>query len=476
MMNRRFIDLLSQTYTWPQPGLDVSNHGTLKFHGLDLFDLAKEYGTPLRFHHIPSIRRAVEQANGWFDQAIQAHQYQGEYIPAFATKSSPFRFALEETTKAGCHIETSSAVDLEIVQWLLANDFISSEAYILCNGFKSDRYLDAILRLHKQGMQNLICILDNELEAQKLLDSEPNGLKIGFRVATEEDPSFEFYTSRLGMKSTEIMELVASFSDSKVLVPVMIHFFINTGIRDTAYFWNEFIKACRLYTEASRVCSSIQLFNIGGGLPIKKSLDVDVDQASIIRQLVGQIKLTCEEVDTPHPTIMSEFGSFYVGESGGLLMNVVLQKSQNDRERWNMLDGSIMSNLPDAWAISQRFITLPTNGWFEDFERVSLGGMTCDGDDYYNDQGSITLSSSSSATDQEVHHLYMPTLAKTQELFVAFLHTGAYQETVGGYGGLQHCLLPEPKHVLVREIEGKTSVELFRDPADSTSILSTLGY
>lgn len=475
-MNRRFIDLLSQTYTWPQPGLDVSDHGTLKFYGLDLFDLAKEHGTPLRFHHIPSIRRAVEQANGWFEQAMQAQQYQGAYIPAFATKSSPFRFALEETTKAGCHIETSSAVDLDIVQWLLANGFISNEAYILCNGFKSDRYLDAILRLHKQGMQNLVCILDNEHEVQRLLEGQPNGLKVGFRVATEEDPSFEFYTSRLGMKSAKILEWTASLSDSKTLIPVMIHFFINTGIRDTAYFWNEFIKACRLYTEASRVCSSIHLFNIGGGLPIKKTLDFDFDYAALIHQVIDQIKTTCEEFDSPHPSVVTEFGSFYVGESGGLLMNVMLQKSQNDRERWNMLDGSIMSNLPDAWAISQRFITLPTNGWFIDFERVSLGGMTCDGDDYYNDQGSIMLSSSSSTSDQEVHHLYMPTFAKTKELFVAFLHTGAYQETVGGYGGLQHCLLPQPKHVLVREIEGKTSVEVFREPTETSSVLSTLGY
>jgi arginine decarboxylase len=26
-------------------------------------------------------------------------------------------------------------------------------------------------------------------------------------------------------------------------------------------------------------------------------------------------------------------------------------------------------------------------------------------------------------------------------------NTGAYQETIGGYGGLHHCLIPQPKHI-----------------------------
>lgn len=475
-MKRRFIDLLSQTYAWPQPGLDVSDHGTLKFHGVDLFDLAKEHGTPLRFHHIPSIERAVARANEWFRLAIEKHNYTGTYIPAFATKSSPFRFSLEETTKAGCQLETSSALDLDIVRRLLAHGLISKQTYVLCNGFKSDRYLQAILDLHAQGMTNLICIMDNEEEVHRLLLAEPKGLKVGFRIATEEDPSFEFYTSRLGMKSAKIMDLVAQLSSSDALLPKMIHFFINSGLRDTAYFWNEFIKATRIYTEASTLCSSIDMLNIGGGLPIKKTLDFDFDYAALIDQIVGQLKQTCNEFNAPQPSIVTEFGSFYVGESGGLLMKVLLQKSQNDRERWNMLDGSIMSNLPDAWAISQRFITLPTNGWFEGFERVSLGGMTCDGDDYYNDQGNIMLSSSSTTIDQEVHHLFMPSFSSMKESYVAFLHTGAYQETVGGYGGLQHCLLPQPKHVLVRETKGTIAVETFRDPTDPESTLSLLGF
>ena len=84
--------------------------------------------------------------------------------------------------------------------------------------------------------------------------------------------------------------------------------------------------------------------------------------------------------------IFTEFGSFTVGESGGAIYEVLYQKQQNDREKWNMINSSFITTLPDTWAISKRFIMLPVNRWDEEYERVLLGGLTCDSDDYYKDE------------------------------------------------------------------------------------------
>ena len=74
-----------------------------------------------------------------------------------------------------------------------------------------------------------------------------------------------------------------------------------------------------------------------------------------------------------------------MGESAGNLYQIISQKRQNDREKkWNMIDSSFMTTLPDSWAISKRFIILPINRWEDSYERVFLGGLTCDSDDYYN--------------------------------------------------------------------------------------------
>jgi arginine decarboxylase len=43
-----------------------------------------------------------------------------------------------------------------------------------------------------------------------------------------------------------------------------------------------------------------------------------------------------------------------------------------------------ITTLPDTWAINKRFIMLAVNRWNETYERVLLGGLTCDSDDYYN--------------------------------------------------------------------------------------------
>jgi arginine decarboxylase len=50
---------------------------------------------------------------------------------------------------------------------------------------------------------------------------------------------------------------------------------------------------------------------------------------------------------------------------------------------WNMIDSSFITTLPDTWGIKQKFILLAVNHWDNEYQRVNLGGLTCDSDDYY---------------------------------------------------------------------------------------------
>jgi arginine decarboxylase len=60
----------------------------------------------------------------------------------------------------------------------------------------------------------------------------------------------------------------------------------------------------------------------------------------------------------------------------------------------------------------------------------------------------------------------------------AFFHTGAYQESIGGYGGLQHCLIPQPKHIIIdrNKKTGELSNTVFNEEQSSDSMLKLLGY
>ena len=244
----------------------------------------------------------------------------------------------------------------------------------------------------------------------------------------------------------------------------MLHFFINTGIRDNAYYWNELTKCLKVYTALKKICPTLDSLNIGGGFPIKNSLAFEFDYAYMVDEIVNQIQSVCEEEEVAPPNIFTEFGSFTVGESGGAIYKVLYQKQQNDREKWNMINSSFITTLPDTWAINKRFIMLPINRWYESYERVLLGGLTCDSDDYYN-------------SEQHINAIYLPKYNKDKPLYIGFFNTGAYQETIGGFGGLQHCLIPSPKHILIqRDADGNISKQLFSEQQKSEDLLKILGY
>jgi arginine decarboxylase len=73
--------------------------------------------------------------------------------------------------------------------------------------------------------------------------------------------------------------------------------------------------------------------------------------------------------------------------------------------------------------------------------------------------------------------IYLPKYRKDKPLYIGFFNTGAYQETIGGYGGLQHCLIPQPKHILIdRDKDGKLTYELFSKEQTAGDLLQILGY
>ena len=76
----------------------------------------------------------------------------------------------------------------------------------------------------------------------------------------------------------------------------MLHFFINTGIKDNSYYWNELLKCLKVYTQPKKSMSnSLNSLNIGGGFPIKNSLAFEYDYQYMIEEIVNQIKTACDE-------------------------------------------------------------------------------------------------------------------------------------------------------------------------------------
>lgn len=463
-MNTRYIDLVNQTFDFPQEEFALQGDNLI-FHQIDLMEIIEQYGTPLKFTYIPKISNNIQRAKQWFANAMQNVGYKGNYHYCYCTKSSHFKFVIEVVLKNNVHIETSSAFDVDIVESLKTEGKITDKTFVLCNGFKREQYITNIARLINSGHHNCVPIIDNYEELPLLTNEIITKFKVGIRIASEEEPKFEFYTSRLGIGYKNIVRFYnEQIKDNSQVELKMLHFFITTGIRDTAYYWNELLKCLKVYINLKKLCPTLDSLNIGGGFPIKNSLAFDFDYQYLIEEILNQIQMACSEANIDVPDIFTEFGSFTVGESGGMVYKVLNQKQQNDREKWNMINSSFITTLTDSWAINKRFVMLPINRWNDSYERVLLGGLTCDSDDYYN-------------SEQHINAIYLPKYNEENPLYIGFFNTGAYQETLGGYGGLQHCLIPAPKHILIDKDNNETiTTQLFRPQQTSTDFLNILGY
>ncbi len=466
-MKNKYFDLIDQTFYFPQEGFDIED-GYLVFNGIPLIHLIRKYGTPLKLTYLPQIGAQIKKARNLFTRAMKSLGYSGDYQYCYCTKSSHFSYVLNEILDHGANIETSSAFDIDLLRKLYATGKVNKETVIICNGFKPENYMERIIGLVNEGF-NVIPVIDNKHEVD-YYDQHIEGVcNLGIRVATEEEPKFEFYTSRLGLRNNDVINFYKErIADNPKYKLKMLHFFVDTGIKDTLYYWGELKKAIKLYCELKRICPDLHAFNIGGGMPIRNSLGFEFDYKYMIREIVRNILDACEEEDVPEPDIFTEFGKYTVGESAATIFSVIDQKQQNDSEVWYMVDNSLMTTLPDTWGIGERFILLPINKWNNEYRRVNIGGLSCDNSDYYN---------------AEVHQsqVYLPLLDSNgdgnEPLYLGFFHTGAYQDALSGFGGIKHCMIPSPKHILVdKDSEGNLVDKLYQEEQTAEAMLKILGY
>ena len=474
-MNNTYNDLVQQTFNFPQDDLKVKDN-YLQFNNIDLKLLIDKYGTPLKMSFLPKIGWQINKAKKMFADAIKKNKYEGKYNYCYCTKSSHFSFVLEEAIKHNIHLETSYAYDIEIINSLYKRRKINKDIFILCNGFKQKNYTSRIARLINTGFRNVIPILDNkeELNMYKRSIRTKEPFKLGIRIAAEEEPTFPFYTSRLGIKAKDVLEYYVDDiegNEDKFQLK-MLHIFLNKGIKDDIYYWSELQKSINLYCQLKKICPELDSINIGGGFPIKHSLAFNYDYQFMINEIVSTIKKACKKARVQMPHIFTEFGSYTVGESMAHIYSVIGQKVQNDRETWYMIDSSFITTLPDTWGIGEKFLMLPINKWNNEYQRVVLGGITCDGHDYYD-------------SEEHINEVFLPKLNNTngdmennkEPLYVGFFHTGAYQDQISGYGGIKHCLIPSPKHIIVDfDKNGKLTDWVYAKEQTAQSMLKILGY
>jgi arginine decarboxylase len=466
-MKNTYFDLIDQSYYFPQEGFDLRDN-SLTFQGISLKYLIEKHGTPFRFFYLPKIGDQIKKARNLFNRSLKKYGYNGSYHYCYCTKCNHFAHVIGEALKHDVDLETSSSFDIDLILNLYKEKKISKSRVIVHNGYKTDEYLKKILDLQKFGFKNTIIIFDSVDELVRLEKiTFDQTVKVGIRMAINEEPQSAYHTSRLGINNSEILDFYRNKIKGNPKFDLkMLHFFVDSGIKDSIYYWGEFRKAVKVYVELKKKCESLDSFNLGGGFPIRNHFGFEYNYEYIIKEIISNIKDTCVKEEIPEPNIYTEFGKYTVGESGAIIFKVLQQKQQNDTESWYIIDNSLMNTIPDAWSIHEKFILLPINKWNNEYKRVNIGGISCDHSDYYNSED----------LNQDI---LLPDYKEEDEepLYIGFFHTGAYQDAISGYGGIKHCLIPAPKHVIIdRDEKGNFVDYVYRNEQSAEDMFKLLGY
>lgn len=425
----------------------IARDGRLFFRSVDLAALltealpgqGKPLGSPLEVVFLPKITSQIANMRRWFAEASAAVGYPGAFHYAYASKANSAAEVTRTALAAGAHYETSSAADVDIVRFCLDRGLMPVERWTLNNGFKTpgSDYMDKIIGLRASGYEHVIPIIEDMDELEPLIASG-HSFKVGLRQKIDKHArdraSLVSSDIRFGLDVDGLHTAARRIAQAPNLTLVMYHAMQGDVSADPDGWLAGMRASLGVYAELYREHPTLHAYNWGGGFPAAVGDLYTFDYPGFITRLLATAQAASAAEAMPTPDMVGEYGRYTTAEHGFHLFKVLKAKDNGSATPWYIIDGSIMSSFPDAWALGLAFDVLPLNHLDGPFQQVRLGGLTCDSDDIY-------------PTRPEHKPLYLPVDA--EELYIGVFGIGCYQEMLGGVRGVKHCLLPEAQELLI---------------------------
>ena len=449
-------------------GLDLTSfYESGPIDGLDTQDaaLSEPLPSPLEIAFLPRITERIQTLQRHFDAARRAAGYAGEFVYCYASKANTAEEIVRTTLLAGAHHEMSSHVDVEIARLMVERGLLPADRWILANGFKpaGSDYSEALLDFARSGAR-VLPIFDDLHELEPFLEA---GLpvSVGLRQKTygQQKHVSGPLDSRFGLSTDDLQRAAREIAKSPQLTLRMHHAMLGSQMTEPADYVRGLEPALEDWAALRREHEHLDLFNFGGGIPARMTLDFVEPHAEIARAIVEAAKAVATRREVPEPHLVGEMGRYTTAEHAAHLFEILEIKDNASPLPWALVDGSIMTSFPDIWAIGEHFAVLPLNHLDRPFQQVRLGGITCDSDDVYPQR-------------QSKARLYLPVVEPDETLRVGFFFVGAYQEMLGGVRGSKHCVLPEACELLIERSDAGTLRPRLIQGHRTTDVLANLGY
>jgi arginine decarboxylase len=299
---------------------------------------ARGLGMPvlLRFGDILDSRVAL--LNDRFLKAIQANGYKGAFRGVYPIKVNQQQQVAEEITRFGSKyhhgLEAGSKAEL-IAAVAYMHD---PEAFLVCNGYKDEEFIDLALHAQKMGLQTIIVIempgeLGLVLERAVSLNVRP---RIGVRLKLSTRAGGHWTESGgdrsvFGLNAAQVIDVVDTLRARYMLDCLqMLHYHLGSQIPNIRNIRAGVSEAVRFYVDLAREGAAMGILDIGGGLAVDYdgshtnfacSSNYTIDEYCV--DIIEQVMAGTDKAGIPHPTIISESGRATVAYYSVLLFNVL---------------------------------------------------------------------------------------------------------------------------------------------------------
>ena len=317
---------------------DGENQAEVSLH--EVIEGLRDRGTHLpvllRFRDL--LHSRITEINESFRKAIRNQGYQGEYRGVYPIKVNQQRQVIEEIAEFGKRynygLEAGSKPELIAALAHMHNP----EAYLICNGYKDEEFIDLALHAQKMGLKVMLVLempseLDLILERSRRLGVLPN---LGVRVRLSTRGSGHWQESAgdksvFGLNASQVIHVVDRLRESGHLACLkMLHYHQGSQIPNIAAIREGATEAVRMYCDLVKEGATMGVLDIGGGMAIDydgshtnfpSSCNYSIGEyCTDIVEVIAQI---CDKAGVPHPNLISESGRAVVAYYSVLVFNIL---------------------------------------------------------------------------------------------------------------------------------------------------------
>lgn len=238
---------------------------------------------------------------------------------------------------------------------------------------KSDRIMcmhpiknpEFIKKLRDEGVSVLAA--DSKEELDKIFNLFPSA-QVLLRLEVGNKGSDWPLTGKFGLKSSELLDLIKYSKKSGYRI-YGITFHVGSQCRNLKN-WELAIKAsAEIFRKSSNLGMSLEMLSLGGGLPIKQTVEVPT-----IKEIDRVVKTSIKKYFNCKLRVSIEPGRGMVGDSG-IMISTVVGKAERDGKNWLYIDAGVFNALMEtveAYRYELRTLSKLSK------KKFNIGGPSCD--------------------------------------------------------------------------------------------------